>query len=297
MLEPLADRARGSRLQALPKVLRRAARWTLNQLRSAATRALYSFDLADLERTLRALSLQAGDTVLVHSAYESFTGFTGAPSDIIKLLQRIVGPEGTLMVPTMAFSGTALDYARAGGVLNIRRTPSRMGLLSELIRRMPEVHRSLHPTHPIAIWGRDAEAIAAAHLSVHTPCGVGSPFDALYRAHGKQLYLGCGIEVSTFFHYIEERLEHRMPASPFTAETIAMTVCDASGRRHTVTNRLFDPSMSRRRNLSPLKQALVARREWRQVRVGRLQVAICGAEAMLGAAEALAAKGVFCYDP
>jgi aminoglycoside 3-N-acetyltransferase len=91
-----------------------------------------------------------------------------------------------LMMPSMPFSGTAIEWARSGTVFDVRRTPSRMGLLSELFRRSPGVVRSVHPTHPVACWGEDAASVAAGHPGSATPCGSGSPFESLW-ARGARL--------------------------------------------------------------------------------------------------------------
>ena len=129
-------------------------------------------------------------------------------------------------MPTLPFSGSAVEYVRTNAVLDIKRTASRMGFMTEIFRRLPGVSRSLHPTHPVAGWGAKAARLLESHRSAETPCGAGSPFEKLVEVDGKVVLLGVSIRTMTFYHYLEEDLESRMPFSPFTTETFTVSVRD-----------------------------------------------------------------------
>lgn len=258
--------------------------------------AVHGFDIEDLRRTLDKLRLGAGDCVLVHSALDAFPGFRGKPSELIALLQKQVGDGGHVLMPTMAFTSTAVDYVKSGAVLDVQRTPSKMGLLTELFRRMPSVVRSIHPTHPIAVWGRDAERICAGHHNAGTPCGRPSPFSQLLERDGKILLLGPDIDVLTFYHYVEEVLEARFPRSPFTAERFDARVRDRSGNEIHCTLRLFEPAVSKRRNLQLLKRAMIAAKVYPAASIGGTQVALLSAKAVLNTASDMADRGLYCYE-
>jgi aminoglycoside 3-N-acetyltransferase len=279
----------------LPPSVKLILRNRRHQLRSALIRGLFSFTPDDFLHALRSIGICPGDTIMVHSSYASFEGFSGGVSDVIRKLQAAVGEEGTLLQPTMPFTGRAIDYVRSGHVTDIRKTPSKMGLLTEVFRRRPDVVRSIHPTHPIAAWGCEAAAITADHYKCLTPCGAGSPFHRLLLANGKTLLAGVGIESMTFFHYIEEHLERAMPFSPFTSEWFDLKVRGADGVMRDTHTRLFDPSVSPRRNLLPLRAHLNKTGSWKECRVGRLRLAVIPAAAALSAAESMAASNEFCY--
>ena len=171
-----------------------------------------------------------------------------------------------------------------------------MGLLTELFRRTPGVIRSVHPTHSVAVWGADAAALVAGHVHAKTPCGVGSPYARLIDRDGKILFLGCDVKVMTFFHTVEELLEPRMPFSPFTQQEYLLESVDADGRAWTTRTRLSDPALVRRRNLTKLLPLLRQRAAWREAGVGGLRMRLVGARQVLGAGEALANQGIYCYD-
>jgi aminoglycoside 3-N-acetyltransferase len=259
-------------------------------------RAFRSFSNDDLERLLRALGLGSGDTVLVHSAFDAFEGFTGKPTDVLRLLQAIVTEKGALILPTLPFSGTAVAYAASNPVFDPARTPSRMGLLTELFRRSAGVVRSIHPTHSVAVWGGDAQAIVDGHWLSRTPCGAGSPYARLLDRNGKILMLGADISSLTFYHYLEEALAGLLPFSPFTQETYRLRSRLGDGSIVETETRLFEPSVSKRRNLEKLIPALGRRGAWRQGRVGGLEAILLDAAQVELAVRDMLTRGEICYD-
>lgn len=259
-------------------------------------RIWYPFTPADIGDALGVIGIRRGDSLLVHSSYDAFRGFRGKPSDVIVTLQEAVGPAGMVMMPTMPFTDAAVEYARSNPVLDVRRTPSRMGLLTEMFRRLPGVIRSPHPTHPVAIWGDEAGTVASEHYLARTPCGRGSPFEHLLKREGKILLLGTGIGVLTFYHFVEEELEHLLPSNPFTDELFSLKVIDAAGAVFSCETRLFDPAVSRRRNLDRLTPELSRAGALRSHSVGKLDLTVLGAQAVLDATRRLAGTGAYVYE-
>jgi hypothetical protein len=60
--------------------------------------------------------------------------------------------------------------------------------------------------------------------------------------------------------------------------------------------RLFEPAVSRRRNLDKLIPYLERRNAWHEARVGRLDIVVLTAADVLECARAMAAEGSYCYD-
>ena len=266
------------------------------QMRRIYVESFHAFSAEVLAREIAALGIGAGDTLLVHSSFDAFLGFTGKPTEVIAVLQNAVGAGGAVLMPTLPFDGTAVEYARRQLVFDVRRTPSRMGLLTELFRRSAGVARSVHPTHPVAAWGRDAAALVEGHYAARTPCGEGSPYARLLERRGKILLMGTGIGVLTFFHTIEELVEHNLPASPFTEEVFHLQSRDYSGNIVATHTRLFEPGVSQRRNLDKLVRELRKRGAWRQRRAGCLQMIELDADDVLSTVSAMAARRTYCYD-
>ena len=279
-----------------PRSVKKALKQWYRTGKRQAQRAFQSFGPADFQRALEQLGIGTGDIVLVHCAYEGFAGFSGGVTDVIAALQQAVGSGGAVLMPTQPFSGSAVELAKSGKVFDVRRTASQMGILSELFRRSAGVVRSIHPTHPVAGWGAKADALLRDHARAATPCGRDSPYARAGEAGGKILFLGTDITVMTYFHCIEEELEPSMPKSPFTRETFTMKSKDERGQIVETATRLFDPDLSRRRNMVPLQDALAQAGAWRTARVGTLRAASVAMADVRRVCGEMAKQGRFFYD-
>lgn len=255
----------------------------------------FGFGPADLLHTLRSLGIHGGDAVFVHSGMEAFWAWKGTVPDIIAVIKDAVGPHGTLILPTFSVMGTAVDLAKSGAIFDSRLTPSRTGLISEIFRRSPDVLRSIHPTHSVAVWGADKEWWVENHYLAETPCGRGSPFFRLLEKNGKIVLAGADISTLTFFHCAEELLEPEMPFSPFTSERYVLT-CRVDGAIvKTAPMRLYAPEISKRRSLGILETELKRRGFWRQQRLGSLVIVVLTANQILDTLRDLSSRKIFCY--
>lgn len=282
-------------LDWLPQGVKSRLRKYYYDTKSTYYRYRHPFTAADLLSTLRELGISDGDVVLVHSSFAEFLGFRGKAPDVIRVLKQAVGPHGTLMMPTLSFSGSVVAYAREAKLFDPARSPSRVGLLTELFRRSEGVVRSLHPTHSVAVSGPDSSYLVQDHHLAATPCGRGTPYFRLLEKRGKILLLGVGISPLTFFHCVEELIEGEMPFSPFTSEVFTMR-CRVDGTvLETSPMRLYNPGISGCRDLSVLEDALRKERAWHHRKLGSLKVTVLNAADILSAAKALAQQGIYCY--
>jgi aminoglycoside 3-N-acetyltransferase len=182
----------------------RTLRRRLNQLDRAIDRRTLSE--ASFIELLKEIGFSKAATVLVHSSMDEICrrmpSMTAAR--LIKLLQELVGSEGTIVMPTFPFLGKQLHYVEKGRAFDVLRTPSQVGLITEVFRRMPEVVRSLHPTHPFAAWGKHAEDLLGTHHLGGT-FGDNSPIFRLQHYNGLVVGLGTGFRDSfTILHVAEE---------------------------------------------------------------------------------------------
>jgi len=138
-----------------------------------------------------------GDVLLVHSSYKSFGGVEGGPQTVIEALKHILSKEGTLIVPT--FNYNFCD----GEPYDIKKTPSKMGVISELIRNDSNSKRSLDPVFSFAIFGKHRDYLA--NLRYYHSFGPDSIFAKLRELDAKIMIIGLTYNESvTFFHHIEE---------------------------------------------------------------------------------------------
>jgi aminoglycoside 3-N-acetyltransferase len=183
-------------------------------------------DNAPLPRTrqslagdLRALSVEAGMTLIMHSSLKSLGWVCGGPVAVIQALMDVVTTSGTIVVPTQTsdYSDPALwqhppvpqswwqiiyDTMPA---FDPRITPGRfMGVIAETFRTWPGVLRSDHPADSFAAWGRHAEQIIKGH-TLEYGLGEGSPLARIYDLDGWVLLLGVGHDSNTSMHLAEYR--------------------------------------------------------------------------------------------
>jgi len=281
----------------LPTALKQRLVSARYRARSALLRRFFAFSSQDLIDELHRLGIRPGDTVIAHTSFAQFEGFRGGISQAIQSLQAAVGEGGNLLLPTLPFSGSAYEYARAGRITDVARTPSHMGLLTEIFRRLPGVRRSIHPTHPVAAWGARSEELIRGHHESLTPCGRGSPFHRLLELRGKVLLAGVDVRSMTFFHYMEEVLEPSMPFSPFTAEWFDLQTRAADGRLYLTRTRLYDPAVSSRRDVRLMVDPLRRGGLWNEGKVGRLRLIVLDAVDVAETLQSMAGRGAYCYEP
>lgn len=282
-----ASRLTTAASRVLPPALKRGVK----RLLRAYHQTFWAFTSADLSRELSRLGVALGDVVMVHSAFDRFRGFHGGPADVVRVLQQVVGPGGTLMMPTIPFRGTAIDYALGDPVFDPRYTVSRMGLITEVFRRSAGVVRSVHPTHSVAVWGNHADALIAGHAHADTPCSRHSPYGKLFECDGTILLLGVPASTMTFCYFVAEELEPQLPVAVLTQERYPMRWKDADGTVQVSRQRLFARGLDH--DLSPLIAELRRRRQWREGRVGQLQLMLVRARDVYDAAATLADRGLF----
>ena len=128
-----------------------------------------SISQAKVEADLRSLGLQMGDDVLVHSSYKSIIGgVCGGPSAVVAALLAVIGPSGTLVVPTFTHSGTTMFDPQLRCAQQLPWTcdachgcvhptsgdsPTKNGAICEAARAHPSAVRSWHPTHATTAIG------------------------------------------------------------------------------------------------------------------------------------------------
>jgi aminoglycoside N3'-acetyltransferase len=209
--------------------------WRLRSRTAPVLKAWYgTYDSARLERELRAHLPDDFDVLMVHSSISDMRPmYEGTAQELVNLLLRLVGSDRTLVMPAFFFGTPELyhrDYYRVHRRFDVRRTPSQMGLVSELFRRSPGVVRSLHPTHSVCARGPLAREVVGTHHLSPWACGALSPFGVMGRH--KTAILGLGTEsyrALTQVHAMEEILGDQFPV-PREPEPILRTeLVDVTG--------------------------------------------------------------------
>ncbi len=153
----------------------------------------------DIVKNLEELGIEKGDKLLIHASYKSLGAVQGGIETVIEAFKEAVGEEGTLMFPTFTYE----NVNGQNPVFNIKTSPSCVGMIPEVFRHGEGVVRSLHPTHSLAVWGKDKEYYIENHHEDQNCLDQNSPIMKLKKAGGKILLVGCGLKKNTILHGLE----------------------------------------------------------------------------------------------
>jgi aminoglycoside 3-N-acetyltransferase len=259
-------------------------------------RRFHAYDDARLLATIRDLGVREGDALMVHSSWPRECGFRGDIGRLTEVFLEAVGSSGHLLMPSLPYRTSALAYLQRVDRFDVRKTQSRMGLVTEFFRRRDGVVRSLHPTHPILVFGPRADEFVAGHERCVHACGPGSPFDALTHEHGKVMFFDVSFAAFTYFHYLEHRVHERAGVKLYTDEVFVVPVVDAHGNESVVRTHAFSKEALRTRRFAWFEQQLRKRDIIRTKRVGNSTLEAVDLDDVVACVEAMASEGRFFYD-
>jgi aminoglycoside N3'-acetyltransferase len=147
-----------------------------------------------------------GTVLLVHTSFSKVGPVERGSGGLIDALQAALGPNGTLVMPSMSDDD---DHP-----FDPRKTPCLgMGVVAETFWRTPNVLRSDSP-HAFAAIGPEAARITADH-PLDVPHGLNSPVGRVYELDGQILLLGVGHDANTTIHLAEALagVRYRRPKS------------------------------------------------------------------------------------
>ncbi|MET7808347.1 aminoglycoside N(3)-acetyltransferase [Micromonospora chersina] len=197
---------------------------------------------ASLAAQLHDLGVRPGATVLVHASLRPLGFLCGGPEAVLLALRDVLGPAGTVVVPTHTPDNS--DPAEWSNPpvpadwwpvirdglpgFDPAVTPSRfMGALAELVRTWPGARRSDHPHVSFAALGPAAARVVDGHARADM-LGEGSPLARLHDLDADVLLLGVDHGSNTSLHLAE----YRQPAPP--RQRCGAAVLTADGGREWV---------------------------------------------------------------
>src|SRR5262249_45419773 len=125
------------------------------------------------EEILDRLDIEAGATVFVKASRRRLGLDRAGTQRLLDAFIRRLGPNGTLVMPSFPWPNDQAVLPLAYE-FDLARTPSRMGLLSELFRTTPGTLRGEHYWWPICARGKYAQHLTEGQLTVRHPFGPGS---------------------------------------------------------------------------------------------------------------------------
>lgn len=238
------------------------------------------------------------EVLMVHSSVNHMLPmYTGSAVDLVRLLVDWVGPQRTLAMPAFWFGNAAgegaFDSLQRSPRFDLRRTPSQMGLATELFRRWPGVVVSRHPVYRVAALGPLARELTAGHETAPDPAGKGTPFE--FMAARDTLILGIGkpMQVMTQAHHVEGLLGEAFPVPCTVGESLPVVVVDG-GEQCTVT--LHRRSYRGRFDMWRLRQVMT-RQQLQEWNFHHVPLFAARAREVTAALVAAAGRGFTLYAP
>jgi aminoglycoside 3-N-acetyltransferase len=151
---------------------------------------------SDLIRAIRRVGIRAGDIVVAHTTLSGFGYVRGGADTVIDALRAVIGPKGTLAVPTHSLNWIGKPpYDSA-------HSPTRLGAVPVAFLRRPEAIRSLHPTHSVAVIGPVARQLVQGHDHTCPALGQEGFWGHFVRAGGKVILM-CPLGANTLLHAVD----------------------------------------------------------------------------------------------
>jgi len=156
-----------------------------------------------LEISLKNIGINKGHHIILHASYRAIqNAFPGIDAGkFLSSIQNIISPEGSLILPTFTYCFKRRKEVYE--IFNHKKSPSKVGYLSEYFRNMPDVVRTSSPTHSFAMWGEISKYLSSDN-SPESPLGRESIFDWLSERDNSYILLfGCDFTSMSFIHYLE----------------------------------------------------------------------------------------------
>ncbi len=180
----------------------------------------------DLIRDIRSLDVEPTSTLLIHSSMKAIGPVESGADTVLDAWMEYM-KDGLLIFPTHTWN----RVTKSTDIFDSRTQSSCVGILSELFRQRSGVVRSLHPTHSVAAFGKDALSYVSGEEKATSPLPREGCWGKLLDRDANILFLGCTLRSNTFIHGVEEWNEIPDRVSAWTKP---LTLIDQEGKEYHV---------------------------------------------------------------
>lgn len=204
-----------------------------------------------LVRDMRAMGIQKGDLLMVHSSLSKMGYIENGAATVVDACFEVIGPEGTLVMPAFAHNMFSKLYLDTEPTFNLLDDPSKAGAITEELRIRKGSMRSFHPTDAVAANGPLAHYLIKDHFGQLTPYNSFSPYFRLAEKKAKILNIGVPLSTScTNMHVPEDAVDFKYPIYHSTIYEVKMI--DDKGQIRYMKTKVHDPAYSVKRNANEL---------------------------------------------
>lgn len=175
----------------------------------------------DIFTFLTSCGITHDDKVTIHCSLRAIGEIENGADGLIDAFRDYLS-DGLFIVPTHTWNNVTKEHP----FYDVRSTVPCIGTLAKVAAFRSDAIRSLHPTHSVAVFGKNAADFIKGEETCATPAPVGSCLSRLYEENGKILLVGVGHERNTYLHAVDERLQ--IP-DRLDEETFEITILDYNG--------------------------------------------------------------------
>ena len=179
----------------------------------------------DVFRMMEDFEIPRNAKVNIRASIHAIGGIEGGADGLIDSLKAYLS-DGLLLVPTHTWA----TVNRENPTYDVLRTPPCIGTLAGAAAFRKDGFRSLHPTHSMTGFGREAESYLAGEENAKTPTPVGGALSRLAEEGGYVLLVGVGMEQNTFLCAVDEMTEVPFPGH-LSRYPFDIGIYDHAGRR------------------------------------------------------------------
>lgn len=175
------------------------------------------YSASDIISVMKELGMQKGSVICIHASMKEFYNYTGTAKELIDLILKEIGSEGTLIMP--AFPSNNLRK-KSNYIFDKEKDPTGAGYLAETFRTYPGVLRSINVQHSVCAIGKYAVFLTKDHQYTHDCWDEKSPWQRMISLNAIVFSLGMpSFYIGTFDHCVESILQYEHPywAQFFTA--------------------------------------------------------------------------------
>ena len=194
---------------------------------------------------LERLAVPRGATLYAQTSADWIQHGGFKPVDVLPALREWTGETGTLVMPSYPFHSTHVEYLSSSPVFDVRKTPSAIGLLPEILRRTRGVARSLDPDFCVAALGPEAPAITGDEPADGDPFGPDSSYQRILDREATFIGLGVSLNTCSFMHVIDSRAASGYPSPVYDPREYRLRVIDTSGGEREVMRLALRPEFQR----------------------------------------------------
>ncbi len=183
----------------------------------------------DIFKFLEDCGIKHDDKVTIHCSLRAVGEIENGADGLIDAFCEYLS-DGLFIVPTHTWRNVNRDNP----FFDVKTTVPCIGTLPTVAAFRTDGVRSLHPTHSVAVFGKNAAEYIKGEEYSATPAPIGGCLSRLYEENGKILLVGVGHERNTYLHAVDERMDipDRLNPDPFV-----ITIKDYEG--NTMTSKPF----------------------------------------------------------